>query len=81
MKTLIIYNDIQNEVRYIIVDGDYSRFNGVIVNSVSGTGFEDEFINWKWDEFGVEKHNSWSTNVSVIESKQWDKVALCTFLP
>jgi hypothetical protein len=79
MRTLIIYNDIINEVRYIIVDGDYSRFNGVIVNS--GTAFEDEFINWMWDESGVEKHDSWSTDVSVIESKQWDKVALCTFLP
>jgi|SanBayMetagenome_1026888.scaffolds.fasta_scaffold17904_4 hypothetical protein len=81
MKTLIIYNDIENPLRYIIIEGDYSRWNDVTVNAVQGTGFEREFCDWMWHESGVEKHDSWSTDVSVIESKQWDKVAVCTFLP
>jgi hypothetical protein len=81
MRTLIIYNDIENPLPYIIVDGDYSRFNGVVVNAVQGNGFEKEFCDWMWDEGGVEKHNSWSKDVSIIESKQFDKVAVCTFLP
>lgn len=81
MRTLIIYNDIENPLRYIIVDGDYSRFDGVIVNAVDGNGFEKEFSDWMWDENGKEKHNSWSQNVKIIEGKQFDKVAVCTFLP
>jgi len=81
MRTLIIYNDIENPLRYMIVEGDYSRWNDVTVNAVQGTGFEREFCDWMWNEDGVEKHSSWSENVSVIESKQWDKVAICTYLP
>jgi hypothetical protein len=81
MRTLIIYNDLEAGLRFLIVDGDYSRFNGVLVNAVQGTGFEKEFCDWMWDEGGVEKHNSWSKDVALIESKQFDKIAVCTFLP
>ncbi len=81
MRTLIIYSDIENPLRYIIVEGDYSRFNGVMVNAVNGNGFEKEFTEWMWDENGNEKHNAWSQDVKIIEAKQFDKVAVCTFLP
>jgi hypothetical protein len=50
MRTLIIYNDLEAGLRFLIVDGDYSRFNGVLVNAVQGTGFEKEFCDWMWDE-------------------------------
>lgn len=82
MKTLIIYIDFENSLEFLIVDGDYSRFNGVMVNFVNGTGFEDEFCDWMFDrETGRRNHIGWSTDASIIENKEWDKVAICTFLP
>jgi hypothetical protein len=78
----MIYNGIETPPEYLIVDGDYSRFNGVLVNSINGTGYEDEFVKWMFDnETGLPKSTEWSEDVRVIESKEWDKVAICTFLP
>jgi len=83
MKTLVIFNDIESPLQFLIVDGDYSRFNGVIVNAVNGTGFEEEFCEWMFDKETAERNHlgKWSEDISVIESKDWDKVAITTFLP
>jgi hypothetical protein len=81
MRTLIIYTNTDTQPEYLVVDGDYSRFNGVMVNSINGTGYEDEFIEWMYDnETGERKLTGWSEDVAVIEGKQWDKVILCTFI-
>lgn len=80
MKTLVIYNDMMNELKFLIVDGDYSRFNNVCINS-TGTGLEEEFADWFFNqETGAFKFEL-SSNVSLIEGKDWDKVAVCSFLP
>ena len=83
MKTLIIFNDLESPIQYLVVDGDYSRFHGVLVNSMNGTGFEEEFCDWMFDpETGERNHlGQWSSDKSIIENKNWDKVAVCTFLP
>jgi hypothetical protein len=82
MKTLIIYNDLGWMPQYLIVDGDYSRFNGIVVNSGEGHQHESEFIEWMFNpETGERNSTNWSTDTSLIENKAWDKVALCTFLP
>jgi len=83
MKTLIIYNDIESPLQFLMVDGDFSRFNGVLVNSMTGTGFENEFCDWMFDkETGKRNHlGQWSEDISLLENKEWDKVALCTWLP
>lgn len=82
MKTLVIYNDIENNPKFLIEDGDVSRFNGVVVNSITEHLYMNEFLNWMYDmETGEFKNNNWSEDISIIENKQWDKVALCTFLP
>ena len=38
MKTLIIFNKVES-IGYAIVDGNYSRFNGVMFNAF----FEEQF--------------------------------------
>lgn len=83
MKTLIIYNDIESALQFMIVEGDYSRFHNVCVNSIDGTGFEKEFSEWMFDqETGERNHlGKWSEDISLLEDKNWDKVAICTFLP
>jgi hypothetical protein len=82
MKTLVIYNDIETPIKFLVVDGDLSKFNGVTVNAMNGNGFEDEFCEWMFNnETGRLNHNGWSEDKSIIENKEWDKVAICTFLP
>jgi hypothetical protein len=81
MKTLIIFNDIESPLQYLIVDGDYTRFNGIFVNSVNENGYEDEFCDWMFDKETGEYNLEWSSDKSLIEDKQWDKVAICTWLP
>lgn len=82
MKTLIIYNDIESELEFLIVDGDLSRFHNVVLNSFNETEYEKEFTDWMFNpETGDRNHDGWSKDVSLVENKQWDKVAICTFLP
>ena len=83
MKTLIIYNDIESPILFLVVNGDYSRFHGVMVNAVNGNGFEDEFCDWMFDKETGERNQlgQWSDDKSIIENKDWDKVAICTWIP
>ncbi len=79
MKTLIIYNDLENLVKFFVVDGDYSQFNNITFDGF----YNDKKIEcskWLWTEDGVFKHEM-SDDVSIVENKQWDKVAIITWLP
>jgi hypothetical protein len=78
MKTLIIFNELER-ISYSIVDGDYSHFHGVIFNSMMEHTFEKECNDFMFDENGQYKHK-FSNDISLIEKKEWDKVALITFL-
>ena len=80
MKTIIVYNDIENPLRFFIIEGDYSKFNGVCINSVNGTGFEEECCNFLFNEEGYFKHER-TEDSSLLENKDWDKIAIVTFLP
>lgn len=80
MKTLIIYDTIVLAQQYCLVDGDFSRFNGVIFNSTKIHSYEDECYDFLYDENGDEKL-TFSEDISLLESKQWDKIAIITFLP
>lgn len=81
MKTIIIYNPVVEPLKYLIVDGDYSRFNGILVNSCRGTGFEDEFTEWFFDQETGDENFETTTDISLLENKQWDKIAVVTYLP
>ena len=81
MKTIIIYNQLDQNIQYLIVEGDFSRFNGAAINSCMGNGFEGEFVEWFY-ESGTGKNNfQMSENSSILESKEWDKIAIVTWLP
>jgi len=80
MKTIIIYNDIVSPLRMVILEGDYSRFNGICVNSTNSTGFEEEFCEFFFNETGGFNFEL-SENIDLLSGKGWDKVAIVTFLP
>lgn len=89
MKTLICFNDFENPIMFTIVPGDLSKFNGICINSGYATinsgdanEFDKEFIEWMWDSEGKPNlENKWTTDVSLVESKDWDKFVICSFLP
>jgi hypothetical protein len=81
MKTLIVYNDLESPIQFLVVDGDFSRFHGVIVNAVEGSGFEEEFCDWMFEKDSGERNHKWSTDKSILEDKNWDRVAICTWIP
>jgi len=81
MKTLIIYNPLDSEIQYLIVDGNYSRFHGVVVNSMNGNGFEEEFCDFLFNHESGEFNYEMSSDKSLIENKEWDLVAVTTWIP
>lgn len=79
MKTLLILNDLESDLEYLLVKGDYSKFHGVCVNTANSE-IELEFCEFVWDEDGQRNHK-WSTDVALLQNKEWDKVAICTVVP
>lgn len=81
IRTLIIYNDLEKELQYTIVEGDFSKFDGVVINTWESHPFLGEFVKWFFDKETGEFLHNMSTDKSLIENKQWDVVAIVTWLP
>ena len=79
MKTLIIYNEVPDKLpQFLIVDGDYSRFNGVRFN-IDHHEFEEECNDFLFEQETGNMKLTFSNDISVVESKDFDKVAMITF--
>lgn len=81
MKTLIIYNDCENELQYTILEDDYSYLNGVCINSGVDPDKERKACDLLYDSKTGANLLTMSSDVSLVESKNWDKIAVVTFLP
>lgn len=81
MKTLLIYNSVEDELKYLILDGDYSKFHGVVLQAITSSDIEKEFNEFFYNiEDGSLKFEL-SSDKSLIENKNWDKIAIVTWLP
>ena len=80
VSTLIMYNDCLTEMQYAIVKGDYSQFNNVYINSGKKEKLEYEAGDFLFNENG-EFRFKLVNDISLVENKEWDKIALITFLP
>lgn len=80
-RTLLIYNPIEEPLKYAILDGDYSSINGVCINACDEN--EDKIkmaCSLLFDDEGNYLID-FSEDVALMENKNWDKVAVVTFLP
>ena len=81
MKTLLIYNEIDHPLKYAILEGDYSGLNGTCINSFD----EDRTKVEKACELLFDDRGNFlidfSDDISLLEDKNWDKVAIITFIP
>ena len=55
MNTVIIYEQFIDPIKFLVVAGDASRFDGMFVNSVGNDReLQDEFCNMLYDEISGE---------------------------
>lgn len=82
MRTLIIYNSLDRPIEFAIISGDHSHLNGVNINSCEeDPEREKEAIALLYKEGTGELKFPVTTDTSLAESKEWDKIAVITFLP
>ena len=80
MKTLIIYNLFPEDLpKFAIVDGDYTKFDGIKINGGADLDLTTECVNFLYSEKTNECNIDFSSDVSLVSNKQWDKVAMITF--
>lgn len=80
-RTLLIYNPIEEPLKYAILEGDYSDINGVCINAC---GEDKDKIKKACSLLFDDEGNyliDLSEDISLMESKNWDKVAIVTFVP
>lgn len=80
MKTIIIYNDFESGLKYALLDGDFSKVSGVVINGMTEHKYMREAIDLIFDNEGGYKID-FSKDVSLLENKKWDKVAIVNFIP
>lgn len=80
MKTIIIYSSAEEGLLFSIVEGDYYHLNKCFINSGLDSRKEREACDLLYDEEGNFKIPM-SNDMSLLESKNWDKAAIITFLP
>lgn len=81
MKTLMLFQEIPpNELspKFLLVDGDYSRFNGIYINGATNNAktqaLQDELTKFIYGEDGKQ-----ITNFTRVPAKKWDRFIHCGF--
>jgi hypothetical protein len=80
MRTLIIYNGIEEPLKYAIIEGDYSELHGAMINIYSRDK-EKKALDLLFDAHTGDFLFELSEDVTIVESKKWDKIAVITFVP
>lgn len=80
MKTLLIYNAIEDPLKYAILEGDYSDLNGATLCSLYTEEKSIRACELLFDDRGNFLID-FSEDISLVEDKNWDKVAIITFIP
>lgn len=80
MRTLIIYNGVEEPLKYAILEGDYSELHGAMIN-IHGRDKERKALDLLFDNITGDFLFELSEEVALVESKGWDKIAVITFMP
>lgn len=85
MKTVIIYEQFIDPIVFIVVDGDYTRLDGVMVNSVdSDRVLQDELCDMLYDPVSgdpTELYKNALKKFPTEEVKNGAAVIVAGFLP
>ncbi len=80
MKTLVIWDVVEATPHWFIVDGDWSKYHGVYIDSSLNENLEDELLNLIYEDGGAgnEKHTK-SNSQPPMEG--YDKIIVCGTIP
>ncbi len=80
LKTAVIWNDFES-IKYLLVKGDWSRFEGVFINSVDNEELQKELSDMVYDS----EYQFVIPNVSkqefAEEIRQGAEIVECGFIP
>jgi len=77
IKTAVIYNEVE-ELKYLVVDGDWTRFQGIYINSSEDT---DELSELIYDEYGRYRVEFTDLQGFAAAIRDGALVVQCGFLP
>lgn len=80
MRTLIIYNGIEEPLKYAILEGNYSELHGAVIN-VYSRDKEIKSLDLLFDNQTGDFLIELSEDITLAESKDWDKIVVITFVP
>lgn len=81
-KTLLIYqDDFDFKPEFIVLDGDYSRFNGVVINADSNPELEQELLELLYGHNGTGERQHKGTTEFPLEQQPFTYVAVCGSYP
>lgn len=81
-KTLLIFQeDLSLEPEFIIVDGDYSRFNKVFCGAGNDEELETEMLEFFYGPEGTGPRQHKGAKEFPIDQQPFDHVAVCGFIP
>jgi hypothetical protein len=80
MKTAVIWNELE-QLRYVVIDGDWNRFQGVYINSVEEQDLQDELVKLVYDGSGKELLPFVTIDVFAEAIREGAAVVECGFLP
>lgn len=72
MKTLLLSKE--SGLKWVILEGDYSRFHNMLNPIVPYSKKDKELHELIYDSDG--KDIEWSRDITLIENKEWDRVAI-----
>jgi len=82
MKTLLVFSEVPDyQPKFIILDGDYTRFDGIYVNKIGvDKDLENELVELMYNDDGSFRF-PWPEHTTQITPKcKWDEMAICGFI-
>jgi hypothetical protein len=79
MKTLIIFNMTDEDLQYFVADGDYSNFHGIVFDGYM-VERKQQCADWLFEPESGKFRHEFTTDIRLVEEKNWDRVAVITWL-
>lgn len=80
MKTVVIWDTIEDAIRFFVLNGDFTRLDGVYINQCQDKELESELAAIVYDKDGNEKIKMLG-HFPTNEIKKDTAVIACGFLP
>lgn len=82
MRTLVIWDNVEGQIKMFWLDGDYGHLNRVYINSGESSGiYQDQLLKLVYDSHGQEKVQMFDAMPSGEELASASAIIIAGFLP